>query len=609
MKNNDVLKKVYGYFFPTAWKLHKGYFFIRVFQLLIGAATPFVSIFFIPAIVAELMGGKDAGTLLKLAAAMVEIDFFLWIMHGALGNIIERYGQKFENHFNVFLSKRIMELDYQLTENKKALDQLELARNGMSWYSGGINGLMDPFFDSIAAVLTLLGVAYLILSKAPIVLLISVVIVIATTAVNSRLNKIEQEGYRRLSKINRVFGYLGWELVDFRFGKDIRLYESKDMMVGKWSRYTEELNEENVSIANKQLPLQMISVLTNISHDVAIYFYLGFLAIMGKITIADCIQMVSAASTFTGSLNKIMNCYLDMVKRANYANEFVRFMDYPAAMPKGDREVKAGMHVFEFRNVSFSYPGSETEVLKNVNLTIREGEHLSVVGLNGAGKTTLIKLLCRLYDPTAGEILMDGVNIKEYDYEQYMNIFAPVFQDFKLFAFSIQENLLLKDEGTEEGGYIREDDCPGEDGQKAQLTLKKVGIDQKINSLPKGIHTVLFKQFDKDGIEPSGGEQQKIAIARALIKDAPVVILDEPTAALDPIAEYEIYRQFEELVNGKTAIYISHRLSSCQFCDRIAVFAEGCVKEYGTHEELVHKPDGIYARMFAAQAQYYVSGA
>jgi len=167
-------------------------------------------------------------------------------------------------------------------------------------------------------------------------------------------------------------------------------------------------------------------------------------------------------------------------------------------------------------------------------------------------------------------------------------------------AFSIQENLLLKDEGTEEGGDAGEDDCPGEDEQKVQSTLEQVGIDQKINSLPKGIHTVLFKQFDKDGIEPSGGEQQKIAIARALIKDAPVVILDEPTAALDPIAEYEIYRQFEELVNGKTAIYISHRLSSCQFCDRIAVFAEGCVKEYGTHEELVAKADGIYAGMFAA---------
>lgn len=228
-------------------------------------------------------------------------------------------------------------------------------------------------------------------------------------------------------------------------------------------------------------------------------------------------------------------------------------------------------------------------------MSIRKGEHLSVVGLNGAGKTTLIKLLCRLYDPTEGEILMDGVNIRKYDYRDYMATFAPVFQDFKLFAFSIQENLLLKDAFTEE-----------EEG-KANLTLKKVGLKQKIESFKNRINTVLFKQFDEDGIEPSGGEQQKIAIARALIKDAPVVILDEPTAALDPIAEYEIYRQFEELVMGKTAIYISHRLSSCQFCDKIVVFSEGSVKEYGTHAELVNKANGIYAKMFAAQAQYYTN--
>lgn len=287
--------------------------------------------------------------------------------------------------------------------------------------------------------------------------------------------------------------------------------------------------------------------------------------------------------------------YQDMCKRANYANEFVNFMDYPASMPKGRRKVKDGMHVFEFRNLSFSYPGSEVVVLKNVNLTIGEGEHLSVVGLNGAGKTTLIKLLCRLYDPTEGEILMDGINIKEYDYQEYMKVFAPVFQDFKLFAFEIRENLLLKDHT----------DMNDADEILVRETLQKIDMAEKVNSFKNGARTVLFKQFDSEGIEPSGGEQQKLAIARALIKDAPAVILDEPTAALDPIAEYEIYKHFEELVQGKTAIYISHRLSSCQFCDRIAVFSEGNVKEYGTHEELVGLKDGIYAKMFEAQAQYY----
>ena len=174
-----------------------------------------------------------------------------------------------------------------------------------------------------------------------------------------------------------------------------------------------------------------------------------------------------------------------------------------------------------------------------------------------------------------------------------MQVFAPVFQDFKLFAFSIKENLLLKETVAEE--------------EAVRDTLEKIGMLQRVESFKNGIDTVLFMQFDETGIEPSGGEQQKLAIARALIKDAPVVILDEPTAALDPIAEYEIYKHFEDLVKGKTAIYISHRLSSCQFCDKIAVFSEGCVKEYGTHRELVNLENGIYAEMFAAQAQYYVS--
>lgn len=594
-KSKGELKTVYSYFFAEAWRLHKGYFFFRVFRLIISSVTPFLSIYFIPAIIEELMGGKDPGKLIGLAVTMVAAEFILSIFNAILGNIIERYGQKYENHFNAILSRRIMELDFQLTEDKKALDQLELAKNGMSWYSGGVNGLMDPLFDMISVILTLTGVSVLILTKAPMVLVIVTVIVIATTFVNAKLNKIELEGYKKLSAINRAFGYLGWELADFRYGKDIRLYEAKNMMIEKWSAFTEEWNRQNTGIADRRLPLQMGSVLINVLNDVAVYFYLGFLAILGRISVASCIQMINSASTMSGAMNRITYCFLDMRKRANYANEFVKFMNYPAAMPKGTEPVKQGKHVLEFRDVSFSYPRSEHQVLRNINLTIHEGEHLAVVGLNGAGKTTMIKLLCRLYDPTGGEILMDGVNIKEYDYEEYMRVFAPVFQDFKLFAFSVKENLLLKDSFT-----------PEED-RTVKETLEKVGMDQKVESFADGVNTVLFKQFDGEGIEPSGGEQQKLAIARALIKNAPVVVLDEPTAALDPLAEYEIYKQFEDLVSGKTAIYISHRLSSCQFCDRIAVFDGGCVKEYGTHAELVGREGGIYAKMFAAQAQYYVS--
>ena len=594
-KEKNVIKSVYGYFLPSAWKVHKGYFFARAFKIIVTAVSPFLSIIFLPLIIEELMGNRNPQVLLGYVAIVVFLEFIFGISNGTLVSIIERYSQKFENYYTNILSKRIMELDFKNTEDKKALDQLELAKNGMSWYSGGLNGLMDPLFDIVSRIITLVGVTYIIVSKAPILLFLTIAILVVTGFVNEKVNKIEREGFAELSKINRIFGYIGWELADFRYGKDIRLFDAKDMMIAKWSYYTEEMNSKNENIANKQLPLLLINMLTGLIRDLGTYFYLGFLAIMGKISIAACTQLINSASVFTECLNSILNNYQTIIKRANYANEFVQFLDYPLAMQKGKKPIHLDKHVFEFQNVSFSYPGSESKVLQHMNLTIEEGEHLSIVGLNGAGKTTMIKLLCRLYDPTEGRILMDGIDIREYDYKQYMSVFAPVFQDFKLFAFTMRENLLLRDSFT------------ASDEEKVENTLKKIGLYEKVLSFKNGLATNLYKQFDEDGIEPSGGEQQKLAIARALIKNAPVVVLDEPTAALDPIAEYEIYRQFEYLVKGKTAIYISHRLSSCQFCDKIAVFSEGKVKEYGTHAELVDIKDGLYAEMFAAQAQYYVS--
>lgn len=279
----------------------------------------------------------------------------------------------------------------------------------------------------------------------------------------------------------------------------------------------------------------------------------------------------------------------ELMKRCNYAYEYVLFMEYPEAMPKGTAHVKPGEHRIEFRNVTFAYPGTDKKVLDGVNITVEPGEHLSIVGLNGAGKTTFIKLLCRLYDPTEGEILVDGRNIMEYDYKEYVGQFAPVFQDFKIFGFSIGENIVFDNM----------------DQVRLKEILKLTGLDGMTQKLPKGVDTPVFKMFEEDGIEPSGGEQQKMAIARALYKNASVIILDEPTAALDPMAEYEIYKQFHSLVGDKTAFYISHRLSSCRFCDKIAVFSEGGIAEYGSHEELVNISGGIYAKMFEAQAQYY----
>lgn len=301
---------------------------------------------------------------------------------------------------------------------------------------------------------------------------------------------------------------------------------------------------------------------------------------------------ISASASLYSSLNRMIDCGMEIRKRCNYAYQFLLFLEYPRAMQTGEKKVSGGEHVIEFSDVSFRYPRSEKYVLRHINLTIHSGEHLSIVGLNGAGKTTFIKLLCRLYAVTEGKIYIDGVDIMEYSEEEYRKLFAVVFQDFKLFAFTLRENITLGDWDFSEEEIAR--------------VLKLSGFDEDAGKLEKGLDTMIYKSFDEKGTELSGGQQQKVAISRALYRNAPIVILDEPTAALDPVAEYDIYRKFNSLVGGKTAIYISHRLSSCKFCDHIAVFAEDTIKEYGTHEELVHKKDGIYAQMFFTQAKHYI---
>lgn len=591
---DTVVFKTLRYFIPIAWKNYKGFFFFSGAHIVLDAAHPFVAIMMTPLILDELLGNRDIARLFFYVAVIVIGGSVISLSASIASVIMEKYKEKMDNYFTEQISLRVMELDFQLTEDKEALDQIEKARTGIDWYSGGVYGICTQVFDALSNILKLLGVVTLILLHAPLLFIVTALLILISAFVNRRQNAIEIEAFRRLSKSNRIFGYLSWELMDFRYGKDIRLYAAQDMMVEKWNGYVNKSLNDWKWQADQALPLDNINAVCSTINDFFTYLYLGFLVITGNITIGIFSQMLSASSTLQTATQGLIRNVKDLVKRTNYAYEYVKFMDYPAAIEKGSLHVADKPHTIEFRNVSFSYPNTDVQVLNGLNIVLHPGEHLSVVGLNGAGKTTFIKLLCRLYDTTEGEILLDGINIREYDYQEYMSLFSPVFQDFKLFGFSVRDNILM--EGASSDSASQTD---------LQELIAQVGLQARINSLAQGTDTMLFKTFDENGIEFSGGEQQKIAIARALYKKSPVVILDEPTAALDPVAEYDIYRQFNSLVGGKTAIYISHRLSSCKFCDRIAVFSDGCIKEYGTHDELLSLEGGIYAEMFAAQAQYY----
>ncbi len=591
MKNNlQNVKKCLCYFFPVVWKKYPGYFVASIIKLLADIVYPFINIMISPLIIDELLGGRDTDVLIRYAAIIVVCGPLLAFVSFLMTMIQEKYDVKFNSYFSEMLGKRIMEMDFQLTEDKKCLDQLEKANTGMPGYSGGVHGIAAKFFEIIKCAATILGAVTLIIMRAPVLLAVTIIIILFNAYVYNKQSELEIKLYNNISSVNRQFGYLAFELSSFEYGKEIRLYDAEEMMSEKWQGYTDYLNSEYKRHSDSGFFWTRQSVYASVIKDAITYLYLGVMVIRRVISIGGFSQMLSAAGAFHTNTQSMIYAVQEIIKRCNYAHEYVLFMDYPAAIEKGTLPIKEGEHVIEFRHVSFTYPNTTVRVLEDVNIKLRPGEHLSVVGLNGAGKTTFVKLLCRLYDPTSGEILLDGINIKEYDYEQYMSLFTPVFQDFKLLAFTMKENLTLNSKCSDE---------------EVLSILESVGLGNKVSVLEKGIHTMLFKSFDENGIEPSGGEQQKLAIARALFKRAPVVILDEPTAALDPVAEYDIYRQFDSLVGGKTAIYISHRLSSCKFCDRIAVFSGGKVAEYGTHDELVDLPDGIYAEMFAAQARYY----
>ncbi|MCR4617002.1 MAG: ABC transporter ATP-binding protein/permease [Lachnospiraceae bacterium] len=579
--------------FSTAGKKYPLFFAAESFKTVLLILQPFVALYISPLIVDEIVGERNLKKLIIYALVLIIGEFVLQVLVSKCGNAISKYKERLDNYFNVLIGKHSMELDFQLTEDKAALEQIEKARTGMSWYSEGVYGVAEAVFSFIGNVFKVAGFVTVLAMHAPLLLVFIAVYVIINFFITVKINKISIEAFAKLSKVNRLFGYFGWEIVDIRFGKDIRLYGADNMMLDSWKKNTDASNKHWKWQGNTQYKYGVLSSLLGVLRTILSYFYVAYLAISGNFGVAIFTQLIAAQGGLDATLGGLIWNVTDLVRKCNYAYEYVLFMNYPAALTKGDKALEKKDHEIEFKHVSFAYPGTDRKVLDDISIKIAPGEHLSIVGLNGAGKTTFIKLLCRLYDPTEGEILLDGVNIKEYDYKQYMEQFAPVFQDFRLFALTLGDNISF-DRATSEKEQKRIDEL-----------IKLVGLETLMEKLDKGKDSNIFKYFDEEGIEPSGGEQQKIAIARALYKDSPVVILDEPTAALDPIAEYDIYRQFNTLIGGKSAFYISHRLSSCQFCDKIAVFSGGKIAEYGTHEQLEKIAGGIYATMFEAQAKYY----
>ena len=398
--------------------------------------------------------------------------------------------------------------------------------------------------------------------------------------------------YESLIPCNVKYNFYNDYNEDYNVGKDIRIYNLQNYVLGIQKQQIDF--STNLLIKTKKETLKYVFISTFVNHllKIGVYVFVFFACISGSVGVGDITRYVSCITLLVITAGELISQFQSLINNNKYLERYFQYFDIPSSQErKGGIPVTGGKHEFEFKNVTFRYPNTKVDALKNISFKIHSGERISVVGMNGSGKTTMIKLLCRLYEPCDGEILLDGINIKEYIYNDYMRLLGVIFQDFKIFSFSLGQNIVVSD---------------NMDRQSIEIVLKKAGLATFLEKLPFGIETPLYRDFDERGLEISGGEAQKIALARVLYKDAAIMILDEPTAALDPISENDIYQRFNSVVEDKSVIYISHRLASCTFCDRILVFSEGNLVQNGTHHELVKNKDGIYFKLWNAQAQYYI---
>ncbi len=583
---------------------------------IVSALIPYVTVFFSARILKELTLLRRADVLWKWVAAGV---FFTGLMAMLKALLSQRYETLYDDVWGrkeILFCRKMFSLDYADIDKQQTHDLRNQIRQVENWSGYGFGKVPDYFEQGVRSIIGFLsGIALTVtLFTSPVpesagklailnhpvfaALYAGVIVVISLLAgrISSKVADIYSSASEEATFGNRLFGFFGFIGNQKGRGADIRMYHQQDLVSAYWDNGEDAFSTNGIL---GRLFRGRLGIFSGLSACVTtlttgfVYIFTCLKALGGAFDIGSITQYVGAATALAANVYGLLDVLGGMKSNAPYLEKTFRFLDIPNSMYQGSLTTEKRsdrQYEVEFKNVSFRYPGSALWALKNVSMKFKVGKRLAIVGENGSGKTTFIKLLCRLYDPQEGQILLNGIDIRKYRYDDYMNIFSVVFQDFQLIAQPLGANV---------AGSSRYDKV------KVKRALVDAGFGDRLETMPEGLDTMLYKDFGENGVEVSGGEAQKIAIARALYKDAPFIILDEPTAALDPIAEAEIYSKFNDISGDKTAIYISHRLSSCKFCDEIAVFHEGTVIQQGTHEELLADETGKYHQLWNAQAQYY----
>ena len=573
-------------------KYQPSYLFLLLAAGLAEAAKPFVAVLLPKLVLEELSGARDPARLLLLTIAAAGFSGLIYWLSGYLSLRRDRANAKFNNLNDRVLADRTLTMDYPYLEDPEVLKMVQQFMQGRMTQGGLAGAFGWALGNGLPALLTALGMLFILarLSGGLLVLLL------AATAVSLVLLRLQVKYLSgmtmEMADGNRILSYLFSIFTDFSYGKDIRLFEAEPLMTTRMKDTVDELWRVCFGNYTKSGACQAGRAAIAQGVVALIYAMLAVQTVQKGLSIADFVMLTAAAVSFASSVMTAVTSAMNFYGALKMVAPFGEYMNLPPVLSQGSEPVPelTGEDAVVFDHVSFTYPRAAEPTLKDLCFTIKRGERLAVVGENGAGKTTMIKLLLRLYEPDEGTIYLGGRDIRTMSREETLKQFAVVFQDFKLLAFSVKENI-----------------CIGPDGDEERLheVLRKLDLDKVMESTPHGAETSVYRLFDEEGVEFSGGERQKMAIARALYKDSPIVVMDEPTAALDPIAEAEIYGHLNQLVEHKTALFISHRLSSCKFCDRVAVFENGGVTQCGSHKELMAQ-EGLYRRMFTAQARYYV---
>lgn len=593
------------------WRLlnsfSNSFFPLLVINSFINGIRPYYNLLLSAEIVNKLVENADLQIITKYVLFLIVGNFILLVIEGWLSYFASNSELNLVHSEARCFFKKYLSMDYCDFENsdvrqlrRRIIESSRIAGHGRQLYITSVKRITDNSFGICFAFVISLDLLYNCFSNSS--LLVSIAFLFATSTFvtisvwySFYTQKKTANQAKQISKTmtdnNRVDGAVNC----YNMGKDVRIFNQVPIIM--------EIKKKRLTLHKKAFRAYSLFqfktgipliVLTNCL-NIIIYGFVVFNAINGSIEIGNIIKYVVLPQKIIECIIGIFKGFADLKSNKPFLEDYLSYIDRPSQWLDNTNALPMisftkGNDLIEFKNVSFKYPGSEKYALNSISIKIKCGESLAVVGENGSGKTTFIKLLCRLYDPNNGVIILNGKDLREYSHNAVSSFLSVIFQDFKLFSFSLAENV------SASANY---------DEIKVVHSLNEAGFGERLQDMPYEINTVLYKDFDKTGVEISGGEAQKIAIARTIYKDAPIVILDEPTAALDPIAESEIYSKLNKIASDKTAIFISHRLSSCRFCDRIAVFDDGRIVQLGTHEALVADEAGKYYQLWSAQAQYY----